>query len=94
MEFSYNINPILNCFVQCTILDYMPIPLCSSGLIDQIFFVCAKLTNFLPPLVSDEKESSSITMWLCTFDDSFCLCSQTYFKQAPQGMSRRLLFCK
>lgn len=37
------------------ILDHVPITLCSSGLIDQIFFVCAMLTNFLPPLVSDEK---------------------------------------
>ena len=33
------------------ILDYVPITLCSSGLIDQVFFVCAMLTNFLPPLV-------------------------------------------
>ena len=39
------------------ILDYVPITLCSSGLIDQIFFVCAMMTNFLPPLVPDEKDS-------------------------------------
>ena len=39
------------------ILDYVPITLCSSGLIDQIFFVCAIMTNFLPPLVPGEKDS-------------------------------------
>ena len=44
------------------ILDYVPITLCSSGVIDQIFFVCAMLTNFLPPLVSDDKDSSNMTM--------------------------------
>ena len=47
------------------ILDYVPITLCSSGLIDQIFFVCAMMTNFLPPLVPDEiriQESSSVTL--------------------------------
>ena len=38
------------------ILDYVPITLCNSGLIDQIFFVCAMLTNFLPPLVSHEAQ--------------------------------------
>lgn len=38
------------------ILDYVPITLCSSGLIDQIFFACAMFTNFLQPLVSDEKD--------------------------------------
>lgn len=38
------------------ILDYVPITLCNSGLIDQIFFVCAMLTNFLPPLVSEEAQ--------------------------------------
>ena len=43
------------------ILDYVPITLCSSGIIDQIFFVCAMLTNFLPPLVSDDKEISNMT---------------------------------
>ena len=43
------------------ILDYAPITLCLSGIIDQIFFVCAMLTNFLPPLVSDEKEVSNMT---------------------------------
>lgn len=43
------------------ILDYVPITLCSSGIIDQIFFVCAMLTNFLPTLVSDEKEISNMT---------------------------------
>ena len=44
------------------ILDYVPITLCSSGVIDQIFFVCAMLTNFQPPLVSDDKDSSNMTM--------------------------------
>ena len=44
------------------ILDYVPITLCSSGIIGQIFFVCAMLTNFLPPLVSDDKEISNMTM--------------------------------
>ncbi|XP_078367675.1 uncharacterized protein LOC144651608 [Oculina patagonica] len=43
------------------ILDYVPVTLCSSGVIDQIFFVCAMLTNFLPPLVSDDKDSSNTT---------------------------------
>ncbi|XP_068680082.1 uncharacterized protein [Montipora foliosa] len=43
------------------ILDYVPITLCSSGIIDQMFFVCAMLTNFLPPLVSDNKEISDMT---------------------------------
>ena len=43
------------------ILDYVPITLCSSGIIDQMFFVCAMLTNFLPPLVSDDKEISDMT---------------------------------
>ena len=44
------------------ILDYVPITLFSSGIIDQIFFACAMLTNFLPPLVSDDKEISNMTM--------------------------------
>ena len=43
------------------ILDYVLITLRSSGIIDQIFFVCAMLTNFLPPLVSDKKENSNMT---------------------------------
>ena len=33
------------------ILDFIPITLCRGGKIDMIFFVCAMLTNFLPPLV-------------------------------------------
>lgn len=33
------------------ILDFIPATLCKSGLIDMIFFACAMLTNFLPPLV-------------------------------------------
>ena len=33
------------------ILDFIPITMCSSGTIDQIFFVCAMLSNFLQPLV-------------------------------------------
>ena len=33
------------------ILDFIPTTLCKSGLIDMIFFVCAMLPNFLPPLV-------------------------------------------
>ena len=33
------------------ILDFIPTTLCKSGLIDMIFFVCAMLTNFMPPLV-------------------------------------------
>ena len=33
------------------ILDFIPTTLCKSGLIDMIFFACAVLTNFLPPLV-------------------------------------------
>ena len=33
------------------ILDFIPTALCKSDLIDTIFFVCATLTNFLPPLV-------------------------------------------
>lgn len=33
------------------ILDFVPITLCRSGIIDMIFFVCAMLSNFLPPLV-------------------------------------------
>lgn len=33
------------------ILDFIPITLCKNGVIDMIFFVCAMLTNFLPPLV-------------------------------------------
>lgn len=44
------------------ILDYVPITLFSSGINDQIFFACAMLTNFLPPLVSDDKEISNMTM--------------------------------
>lgn len=42
------------------ILDYVPVTLCSSGAIDQIFFVCAMLTNFLPPLVSDDSNNMTI----------------------------------
>ena len=34
------------------ILDFVPITLCSNGLIDMIFFVCAMLSNFQPPLVN------------------------------------------
>ena len=33
------------------ILDFVPITLCRNGIIDMIFFVCAMLSNFLPPLV-------------------------------------------
>ncbi|XP_074632478.1 uncharacterized protein LOC141890838 [Acropora palmata] len=33
------------------ILDFIPTNLCKNCLIDMIFFVCAMLTNFLPPLV-------------------------------------------
>ena len=33
------------------ILDFIPTTLCKSGPIDMIFFVCAMLTNFMPPLV-------------------------------------------
>ena len=33
------------------ILDFIPITLCRSGIIDMIFFVCAMLANFHPPLV-------------------------------------------
>lgn len=33
------------------ILDFIPITMCKNGIIDMIFFVCAMLTNFLPPLV-------------------------------------------
>ena len=33
------------------ILDFDPITLCRNGIIDMIFFVCAMLSNFLPPLV-------------------------------------------
>ena len=33
------------------ILDFVPITLCRNGIIDMIFFVCATLSNFLPPLV-------------------------------------------
>ena len=32
------------------ILHFIPTTLCKSGLIDMIFFVCAMLINFLPPL--------------------------------------------
>ncbi|XP_074635837.1 uncharacterized protein LOC141894173 [Acropora palmata] len=35
------------------ILDFVPITLCKNGIIDMIFFVCAMLTNFQPPLVED-----------------------------------------
>lgn len=34
------------------ILDFIPITLCTNGLIDMIFFVCAMLSNFQPPLVN------------------------------------------
>lgn len=33
------------------ILNFIPTTLGKSGLIDMIFFVCAMLTNFLPPVV-------------------------------------------
>ncbi|XP_022805897.1 uncharacterized protein LOC111343029 [Stylophora pistillata] len=33
------------------ILDFVPITLCRNGVIDMIFFVCAMLSNYLPPLV-------------------------------------------
>ena len=33
------------------ILDFIPLTLCRSGIIDMIFFVCAMLSNFQPPLV-------------------------------------------
>ena len=33
------------------ILGFVPITLCKNGIIDMIFFVCAMLSNFLPPLV-------------------------------------------
>ena len=33
------------------ILDFIPTTLFKSGLIGMIFFVCAMLTNFLPPFV-------------------------------------------
>ena len=33
------------------ILDFIPITWCKNGIIDMIFFVCAMLSNFLPPLV-------------------------------------------
>ena len=34
------------------ILDFSPVSMCQNKLIDQIFFVCAMLTNFQPPLIS------------------------------------------
>ena len=34
------------------ILDFTPVSMCQNKLIDQIFFVCAMLTNFQPPLMS------------------------------------------
>ena len=33
------------------ILDFIPLTLCRSDIIDMIFFVCAMLSNFQPPLV-------------------------------------------
>ena len=33
------------------ILDFVRITLCKNGIVDMIFFVCAMLSNFLPPLV-------------------------------------------
>ncbi|PFX15204.1 THAP domain-containing protein 4 [Stylophora pistillata] len=33
------------------ILDFVPITLCRNGVIEMIFFVCAMLSNYLPPLV-------------------------------------------
>lgn len=35
------------------ILDFIPITMCKNAMIDMTFFVCAMLTNFLPPLVND-----------------------------------------
>ena len=35
------------------ILEFVPVTMCSTGLIDQMFFVCAMLTNFQPPLISE-----------------------------------------
>lgn len=37
--------------IKNDILDFVPITLCRNGIIDMIFFVCAMLSNFLPPLV-------------------------------------------
>lgn len=36
---------------NCHTLDFVPITLWRNGIIDMIFFVCAMLSNFLPPLV-------------------------------------------
>jgi hypothetical protein len=35
------------------ILDFIPITLCKTGIIDMICFVCAVLANFNPPLVDN-----------------------------------------
>ena len=34
------------------ILEFIPITLCKNGIIDMIFFVCAMLSSFLPPLAN------------------------------------------
>ena len=60
-KFRIHVERAIERIKNCHILDYVPITLCSSGIIDQIFFVCAMLTNFLPPLVSDDKEISNMT---------------------------------
>ena len=55
-KFRIHVERAIECIKNYHILDYVPITLCNSGLIDQIFFVCAMLTNFLPPLMSHEEE--------------------------------------
>lgn len=34
------------------ILDFSPVSMCQNKLVDQVFYVCAMLTNFQPPLIS------------------------------------------
>ena len=62
-KFCIHVEQAIEQIKNYHILDYVPITLWSSGIINQIFFVCAMLTSFLPPLVSDDKEISNMTTW-------------------------------
>ena len=56
-KFRIHVERAIERILNYHILDYVPITLCSSGLIDQVFFVCTMMTNFLPLSVPDEKDS-------------------------------------
>ena len=66
------------------ILDFVPITLCKNGIIDMIFFVCAMLTNFQPPLVKTAEMLLIISMihYCRIFVAAVKFCTKEYYQIA------------